>query len=66
MSAAQMASWELGEMRMGRLAECLLALKMREIRLVFVSRAAYTTVKQKPVPNLRTNINIHINFKKIN
>ena len=51
--AAHIASCELGDMRIGLLAECLLALKIREIRFVFVSRAAYTTVKQKPVPNLR-------------
>lgn len=52
--AAHIASCELGDIRMGLLAECLLALKILEILFVFVSRAAYTTVKQKPVPNLRT------------
>jgi hypothetical protein len=36
----------------GRLADCLLALNILDIRLVFVSRAAYTTVKQKPAQNL--------------
>lgn len=51
-SPAHMHNCELGDMSIGRLAECLLALKMREIRFVFVSSAAYTTVKQKPVPNL--------------
>lgn len=50
--AAHIASCELGEMRIGRLAECLLALKILDIRLVLVRRAAYTTVKQNPVPNL--------------
>lgn len=40
-------------MREGLRAECLLASKIRAILLVFVRRAAYTTVKQKPVPKLK-------------
>ena len=36
----------------GRLADCLLALKILAMRFVFVKSAAYTTVKQKPAPNL--------------
>lgn len=47
-----MISWDCGEMKEGRFADCLLALKMRAMRFVFVSSAAYTTVKQKPAPNL--------------
>lgn len=47
-----MSSCDLGEMSEGRRAECLLAAKIRAMRLVFVSSAAYTTVKQNPVPKL--------------
>lgn len=52
-SAEQISSCDLGEMNSGRRAECLLAAKMRAMRLVFVRSDAYTTVKQNPVPNLQ-------------
>lgn len=45
-------SCDFGEMSDGRRAERLLAAKMRAMRFVFVRSAAYTTVKQKPMPNL--------------
>lgn len=48
----QMTICERGLMNDGRLADCLPCLKIRDIRFVFVRRAAYTTVKQKPAPNL--------------
>lgn len=48
-----MISCDCGEMNEGRFADCLLALKMRAMRFVFVKSAAYTTVKQKPAPNLQ-------------
>lgn len=56
-------------MKLGRLAECLPALKIREIRLVLVRRAAYTTVKQKPAPNLKQQRGLvkrqdYFNFRK--
>jgi hypothetical protein len=51
-SPEQMISWDLGDIKLGLFAECFPALKIREMRLVFVRRAAYTTVKQKPAPNL--------------
>lgn len=54
---AQMMSCERGEMKLGRFADRLPALKMREMRFVFVNSAAYTTVKQKPAPNLKIKIN---------
>lgn len=50
-----MTSWDRGEMKDGRLAVRLLALKILEMRLVLVRRAAYTTVKQNPAPNLKLN-----------
>lgn len=45
-------SCDSGEINDGRFADCLLALKIRAMRLVFVNNAAYTTVKQNPAPNL--------------
>lgn len=51
----QMSICERGEMSEGLRADCLLALNILDIRLVLVSSAAYTTVKQKPVPNLQPN-----------
>lgn len=48
-----MIIWDLGEMNEGLLAVRLPALKIREMRLVLVRRAAYTTVKQNPAPNLQ-------------
>lgn len=50
-----MTSCDRGLINDGRLADCLPCLKIRDIRLVFVSSAAYTTVKQKPAPNLSKN-----------
>lgn len=47
-----MMSCDSGEINDGRFADCLLALKIRAMRLVFVNKAAYTTVKQNPAPNL--------------
>lgn len=49
----QMNSCDFGDMSDGLRAECLLASKIRAILLVLVSRAAYTTVKQNPVPKLK-------------
>jgi hypothetical protein len=43
-------------MKDGLLAEDLLALKILAMRFVFVKRAAYTTVKQNPAPNLNNRI----------
>lgn len=60
-----MKSCDLGEMSEGRRAECLLASKMRAMRLVFVSSAAYTTVKQNPVPNLTAEPNYNY-FEQFN
>lgn len=54
-------NWDRGLINDGRLADCLPCLKILEILLVFVSKAAYTTVKQKPAPNLKK-----INYIKIN
>lgn len=48
-----MRSCDLGLMNEGLLAVRVPALKMRAMRFVLVSSAAYTTVKQKPAPNLR-------------
>lgn len=39
-------------MKLGLLAVLLPALKILAMRFVLVSSAAYTTVKQKPAPNL--------------
>lgn len=47
-----MINCDLGEIKLGRLAECFPALNILDMRLVFVSKAAYTTVKQNPAPNL--------------
>ena len=58
-STAHIKSCDLGEMSEGRRAECLLASKMRAMRLVLVSSAAYTTVKQNPVPNLRQHEHVY-------
>jgi hypothetical protein len=57
MSPEQMMSCDLGEIKLGLLAVCLPALKIREIRFVLVSSAAYTTVKEKPAPNLESGSN---------
>ena len=35
----QIQSWDFGEIKLGLLADCVEALKIREIRLVFVNRA---------------------------
>lgn len=48
----QMSSCDLGLMKDGLFAVRVPALKMRAIRFVLVSSAAYTTVKQNPAPNL--------------
>ena len=53
-SMAQITSCDLGEINDGLRADCFPALKILAIRLVFVSRAAYTRVKQNPVPNCCT------------
>lgn len=53
MKPLQMMSCDRGLIKLGRFAECFPALKIREMRLVFVSNAAYTTVKQNPAPNLK-------------
>lgn len=50
-----MRSCDLGLMNEGLLAVRVPALKMRAMRFVLVSSAAYTTVKQKPAPNLVNN-----------
>lgn len=52
------SNWDLGDMKFGLFVVRLPALKMREMRLVLVSSAEYTTVKQNPAPNLRANTNI--------
>jgi hypothetical protein len=49
----QMTSCDLGDISEGRRADCLLASKILAILFVLVRSAAYTTVKQKPVPNLK-------------
>ena len=41
----QIQSWDLGEIKLGLCADCLEALKMREIRLVLVSNAPYTILQ---------------------
>lgn len=46
---------DLGVMKDGLLAVRLPAWNILEMRLVLVSKAAYTTVKQKPAPNLRSH-----------
>lgn len=38
----QIKSWDFGEINCGRLADCLDALKMRDMRLVLVNKAPYT------------------------
>lgn len=48
-----MISCERGVMKLGLFAVLLLALNILDIRFVFVSKAAYTTVKQNPAPNLQ-------------
>lgn len=48
-----MISCDLGDMKDGLFALFLLALNIRAILLVLVSRAAYTTVKQNPAANLK-------------
>lgn len=48
----QMISCDFGEIKLSCFTVLLLALNILDIRLVFVKRAAYTTVKQNPVPNL--------------
>lgn len=54
MSPVQMTSCDFGDMKFGRLTVRRPALNMRDMRFVFVNSAAYTTVKQKPTPNLET------------
>lgn len=39
-NALQIISCDWGEIKLGRFADCLLALNIRAIRFVFVSRAA--------------------------
>jgi hypothetical protein len=48
----QMNNCDRGDMKLGLLAVLLPALKILAIRFVLVNSAAYTTVKQKPAPNL--------------
>lgn len=48
----QTTNCERGLIHDGRFADCLPCLNILEMRFVLVSRAAYTTVKQKPTPNL--------------
>jgi len=60
MSPVQMTSCDLGDIKLGRLTVRRPALNMRDMRLVFVNNAAYTTVKQNPTPNLKHNI-YHVN-----
>lgn len=52
-SPLQITNCDLGLINDGRLADCFPCLKIREIRFVLVSKAAYTTVKQNPAPNLQ-------------
>jgi len=47
-----MNNCDRGDMKLGLLAVLLPALKILAIRFVLVNNAAYTTVKQKPAPNL--------------
>lgn len=55
MSPVQMTSCDFGDINLGRLTVRRPALNMRDMRLVFVNNAAYTTVKQNPTPNLKHN-----------
>lgn len=50
--AAQITSCDRGLMKDGLLADCFPCLNIRAMRLVLVSNAPYTTVKQKPAQNL--------------
>lgn len=59
-----MISCDLGVIKEGLLAVRLPALNIREIRLVFVRSAAYTTVKQNPAPNLRHQKHAENSFVK--
>jgi len=47
-----MNNCDRSDMKLGLLAVLLPALKILAIRFVLVNSAAYTTVKQKPAPNL--------------
>lgn len=51
-SPLQMISCDFGEIKLSCLTVLLLALNILEIRFVLVNKAAYTTVKQNPVPKL--------------
>lgn len=53
-SMEHITSCERGDINDGRLADFFPASKMRAILLVFVSKAAYTTVNTKPVMNCCT------------
>lgn len=58
----QIISCDRGDMKDGLFA--LPALKILEIRLVFVSNAAYTTVKQKPAANLLAEMKLYFFFSE--
>lgn len=47
-----MTNCDFGDIKFGRLTVRRPALNIRDMRLVFVKSAAYTTVKQNPTPNL--------------
>jgi hypothetical protein len=46
----QINNCDLGEMKFGRFADFVPALKILDIRLVFVKREPYTTLKHIPTP----------------
>ena len=48
---AHIRSWDFGEIKLGLLADFLEALKIREIRLVLVSRAPYTILQGNKIEN---------------
>lgn len=52
MRPLQMISWDLGEMKPGLFEVRFPALKILDILFVLVNKAAYTTVKLNPAPNL--------------
>lgn len=56
----QIISCDRGDIKDGLFA--LPALKILEIRLVFVNKAAYTTVKQKPAANLSAETKLYLRF----
>lgn len=55
MRPLQMINWDLGEMKLGLFEVRFPALKILEILFVLVNKAAYTTVKLNPAPNLNNN-----------